>query len=74
MAKTNRATATKEEKPLLRRCGDCDNVTEVLEPKNLLSLEGKPTLGTCPYWTESRCTLLSWKSYCKHFKPKKPTL
>ena len=52
------------------KCGDCANVTEVWEPHQLLSLEGKPTLGTCPYWTMSRCTLLSWKSDCKHFKPK----
>ena len=52
------------------KCGDCANVTEVWEPHQLLSLEGKPTLGTCPYWKESRCTLLSWRSDCAHFKPK----
>ena len=55
----------------LHRCGDCANVTEVWEPPQLLSLEGKPTLGTCPFWTQSRCTLLSWKTNCQHFKPKK---
>ena len=54
----------------LHKCGDCANVTEVWEPHQLLSLEGKPTLGTCHYWTQSRCTLLSWKSDCKHFKQK----
>lgn len=58
----------------LHKCGDCANVTEVWEPHNLLSLEGKPTLGTCPYWTLSRCTLLSWKIECKYFKPKRPKL
>lgn len=52
----------------LHKCGDCANVTEVTEPHQLFSLEGKPTLGTCPYWTQSRCTLLSWKSDCKHYK------
>ena len=60
----------RKEKLESHRCGECANVTEVWEPHNLLSLEGKPTLGTCPYWTESRCTLLSWKSKCIHFKPK----
>lgn len=56
------------------KCGDCANVTEVLEPHQLLSLDGRPTLGTCPFWTLSRCTLLSWKSDCIHFKPKSPQL
>ena len=60
----------KKQQPQLHRCGDCANVTEVTEPHQLLSLEGQPTLGTCPYWKESRCTLLSWKSDCKHFKQK----
>lgn len=62
--------ATKRDNGEQHRCGECANVTEVLQPRQLLSLDGKPTLGTCPYWTESRCTLLSWKSNCKHFKPK----
>lgn len=61
---------SRPQKKELHRCGDCANVTEVLEPSQLLSLEGKPTLGTCPYWKQSRCTLLSWRSDCKHFKPK----
>ena len=52
------------------KCGDCANVKEVWWPHQLLSLEGKPTLGTCPYWKESRCVLLSWRSSCKHFKRK----
>lgn len=34
----------------------------------LLSIRGEPTMGTCPYWTQSRCTLLSWLSDCPHFK------
>lgn len=60
----------KKQQPQLHKCGDCANVTEVWEPHQLLSLDGRPTLGTCPYWKESRCTLLSWKSDCKHFKQK----
>lgn len=65
---------TKRETPQQHRCGDCDNVTEVWEPSNLLSLKGEPTLGTCPWWKQSRCTLLSWVSNCEHFKPKRPKL
>ena len=56
---------------ITHRCGDCANVSPVLDKHNLLDLKGKPTLGICPYWTESRCTLLSWESECKHFKQKK---
>lgn len=51
-------------------CGDCANVTPVMEPHHLLDIHGNPTLGTCPYWTESRCVLLSWRSECKNFKIK----
>ena len=53
---------------ILNRCGDCANVTPVTDKFHLLSIKGEPTVGTCPYWTESRCTLLSWESNCKHFK------
>lgn len=52
------------------RCGDCECVEPVIAPSHLLSVDGRPTLGTCPFWTESRCVLLSWRSECKHFKPK----
>jgi len=54
----------------LHRCGDCANVTPVTDKHHLLDLKGNPTMGTCPYWRESRCTLLSWLSNCKHFKQK----
>lgn len=33
------------------RCGDCANITPVMEPHHLLNIHGEPTLGTCPYWT-----------------------
>lgn len=60
----------KKQQPQLHRCGDCAHCTPVLD-FNTLTVHGRqPTLGTCPYWKESRCTLLSWKSDCKHFKQK----
>ncbi len=52
-------------------CRECANCTEVWEPHNLLSLKGEPTLGTCPYWTQSRCVLLSQKACKEHFEPRK---
>lgn len=59
----------KKKEVILHRCGECANVTPVTTPHHLLNIHGEPTLGTCPWWTESRCVLLSWKSGCKHFKP-----
>lgn len=53
------------------RCGDCANCVPVTDFHTLTVHGKRPTLGTCPYWTDSRCVLLSWKSDCKHFKPKK---
>lgn len=51
----------------IHRCGDCAHVTP-LHRFETLTVEGKrPTLGTCPYWTESKCVLLSWRSTCEHF-------
>lgn len=52
------------------RCGDCAHITPVTEPHHLLNIHGEPIIGTCPYWTASRCTLLSWKSACEHFEPR----
>lgn len=54
----------------LHRCGDCEKVTPVTSPHHLLNIKGEPTLGTCPYWTESRCCLLSWPHECNHFEEK----
>jgi len=54
----------------LHRCGDCSHAVPVMEPKNLLSIDGRPTLGTCPFWKESRCVLLSWRVCCEHFEQK----
>lgn len=52
------------------KCGDCANCKPVMDFHTLTVHGREPTLGTCPYWTKSRCTLLSWKSDCEHFKPK----
>lgn len=49
------------------RCNECRFVTTYTE-FHTLSLEGKPTMGTCPYWKESKCVLLSQVA-CEHFKP-----
>jgi len=65
-----RAPQAAKAAPRKHRCGDCANVTEVWKPHNLLSVEGKPTLGTCPYWKDSRCVLLSMTSLCPHFEPR----
>lgn len=51
-------------------CGDCANLTPIDKFTTLTVHGRRPTLGTCPYWTQSRCTLLSWRSTCEHFKPK----
>lgn len=52
------------------QCYECESC----EPVSLfhtLTVHGRrPTLGTCPYWTMSRCVLLSQKA-CEHFKEKK---
>ena len=57
----------------MHRCGDCGNVTPVTSPRHLLSVRGEPILGICPYWTESRCVLLSWRCICDHWvDPNKP--
>ena len=65
-------TSVKKKKVTLRlyKCGDCAHCEPVTTFHTLTVHGRKPTLGICPYWTQSRCTLLSWKSYCEHFKPK----
>ena len=62
---------SKKKEVSLHRCGDCANVTPVLDRFHLLDLRGNPIMGTCPFWTDSRSTLLSWLSNCPHFKPSK---
>ena len=42
----------------LHYCGECPHCTPITDARSL-SIEGKPTLGTCPYWTESPNVILS---------------
>lgn len=49
-------------------CRDCAHCTVYDNPKSF-SIHGTPTLGTCPYWTESKCVLLS-QFACDNFAPK----
>ena len=70
MARKSNKPIPQPKKEEQHTCRECAHVTEVWKPQNLLSLEGKPTLGTCPYWKSScSCVLLSQKS-CPKFKPK----
>lgn len=50
----------------VHHCIECVYCVKVTEPSTMLSLEGKPILGRCWFWTESRSFLLSQKS-CKNF-------
>ena len=51
-------------------CGSCANCEPVTAPENLLSIKGKPILGRCPHWIESKSVLLSWPHVCKFYKEK----
>ena len=51
------------------RCGECEHCTPV-KKFHTLNINGEPTLGTCPYWMDSRCVLLSQKGCELHFKKK----
>lgn len=60
--------AKKKQKEVeLHRCGECANITPVTR-FHTLNVYGEPTLGTCPYWKESKCVLMSWMSECRHYK------
>lgn len=49
------------------RCGECEHCTPVTR-FHTLNVHGEPTIGTCPYWMESKCVLLSQKGCERHFK------
>lgn len=49
------------------RCADCANCTPVTT-FHTLNINGEPTLGRCPYWTESKSCLLSWMHECRYFR------
>ena len=57
--------ATKNNNDNKRVCGYCKHSTPYMEFRTL-SIEGKPTMGTCPFWTASKCMLLSLDT-CEHF-------
>lgn len=61
--------AKKKVEDVIHVCRECAHVTEVTRFETLSVHERRPTLGTCPYWTQSRSVLLSQKS-CRHFKNK----
>ena len=66
-AVTQRRAERKKVEPLVC-CGECGNVTLVTEFHTLTVHGREPTLGRCPYWTESKSLLLSQKIACKHYK------
>lgn len=47
-------------------CGDCKHCTPYLA-FHTLNVKGQPTMGTCPYWTQSKCVLLSQPA-CKKYE------
>ena len=55
--------------PILVLCGNCSRCEPITEPEKC-SVEGKPIIGTCPYWTESKSCLLSWPHVCKFYEDK----
>ena len=61
----------KEKKLPDGRCGECSHCVPVTR-FHTLNVHGQPTLGECPYWTLSRCVLLSQRA-CKHFTRNAPS-
>lgn len=51
------------------RCRECANVS-IVTRFHTLNINGDPTLGECPYWTASRCVLLSQRACVEHFRMK----
>lgn len=47
-------------------CGMCKRVTPVMK-QYTLSLEGKPTLGRCPYYENGKWSVLLSQKSCEHF-------
>jgi len=58
-----------KEKVALVQCGGCKKCVPVTEPEKC-SVDGKPIIGTCEHWTESRSCLLSWFHSCEHYEEK----
>ena len=64
------ARGKKQQDNILTMCGDCEHCVPVTRFHTLTVKDKKPTLGTCPYWTLSRCVLLSQRG-CKHYKERR---
>jgi hypothetical protein len=62
------SSETKDNKKWIGRlCGECKNVTPYMAQHTLTVHGKKPTMGTCPEWTSSKCVLLS-QAACEKFK------
>lgn len=72
VAATQPQPARKKKEVALVCCGECGHVTLVTEFHTLTVHGREPTLGRCPYWTESRSLLLSQKIECSHYKGAEP--
>lgn len=59
MATKNDKNSGDEKKWKGHTCGECANCTPYMAQHTLTVLDKKPTMGTCPHWTESKCLLLS---------------
>lgn len=69
MAKTTKGKNNSEEEKkrwVGHVCRECGNVTP-FEAHHTISVNGEYTMGTCPYWTESKCVLMSQQA-CEHYK------
>ena len=54
---------------VVRHCKECVHAVPITR-FHTLTVDGKrPTLAECPFWTLSKCVLLSQKS-CEHFTEK----
>ena len=50
-------------------CGTCKHCTPYMAFHTLMVKDRKPTMGTCPNWTKSKCVLLSQRA-CEKWKSK----
>jgi hypothetical protein len=50
-------------------CGNCKKCTLVTD-REKCSVDGKPILGRCVHWTESKSCLLSWPHVCVYYDAK----
>lgn len=70
VAATQPQPARKKKEVVLVCCRDCKECVAVTEFHTLTVHGREPTLGRCPYWTESRSFLLSQRIACGRFQRK----